>query len=273
MEFSEPQWDLLRRRADEVGVAFLSSPFSVEAVELLERVGVAAWKVASGEVANRAMLERIAATSAPVWLSTGMSDWAEIDGAVADLRDVGVDDLTVFQCTSRYPTPPEAVGLNVLSELRERYPTCGVGLSDHSGTIFPALGAAALGVDVIEVHVCFNRQTFGPDVPASVTVDELAELVRGVRFLSAAAASPVDKDAVAAELAPMRALFTKSAVVARDLQAGHVITPEDLTPKKPGTGIASVRIPELVGRRLVRDVPRDHLLAEDDLETQAEGAS
>lgn len=273
MEFTEFQWIALRQKADEVGVAFLSSPFSVEAVELLERVGVLAWKIASGEVGNRTMLERIAGTGTPVWLSTGMSSWAEIDQAVTELRSVGVADLTIFQCTSRYPTPPDAVGLNVLPELRARYPGCGVGLSDHSGTIFPALGAATLGVDVIEVHVCFSRQTFGPDVPASVTVDELAELARGVRFLSAARAAPVDKDAVASELAPMRALFTKSAVVTRDLNAGDVIGPTDLAPKKPGTGIPSARIPDLIGRRVARGLSRDHLIVEDDLEPESEGAS
>ena len=127
--------------------------------------------------------------------------------------------IAVLQCTTAYPCPPEKVGLNLLSEFRDRY-DCPVGLSDHSGTIFPALAAACGGADVLEVHVTLSREMFGPDVPASVTTAELATLVRGVRFIERMRAHPVDKDAAAGELAPMRALFTKSVVVTRALDAG-----------------------------------------------------
>jgi len=265
MEFTESQWQQLRARAEQAGIEFLSSPFSMAAVELLERVGVAAWKIASGEVRSVALLDRIARSGLPVYLSTGMSPWAEIDDAVAALQERGVSDIWIFQCTSMYPTPPEQVGLNVLIEFRGRYPHCRVGLSDHSGTIFPGLAAAALGADAVEVHVCFSRQSFGPDVPASLTVDELAQLVRGVRFLENARATPVDKDALAEELAPLRALFMKSAVLTVDLPAGTVLLPEHLAAKKPGSGMPAERIPELVGRRLLNALPRDHLLSQDDL--------
>ncbi len=268
MEFSEDEWQLLRDRAEARSIGFLSSPFSLAAVELLERVGVSAWKIASGEVSNGAMMQRIAETGRPVYLSTGMSPLVEIDGALDALRALGVNDITVFQCTSSYPTPPQTVGLNVLELFRQRYPGCGVGLSDHSGTIFPALGAAALGVDVIEVHVCFDRSTFGPDVPASVTHRELAELVRGVEFLSTVRACPVDKDALAEELAPMRQLFMKSAVLTTDLPKGTVLSREHLAGKKPGSGIPASAIPSLVGRKLRRELRRDHLIAENDLEPE-----
>ena len=267
MEFTEEEWLGLRKHALKAGVDFLSSPFSVEALELLERVGVMGWKVASGEVGNLPMLNRMAATGLPVFLSTGMSPLGEIDEAVALLREREVAQITVMQCTSAYPTPPERLGLNLLPFFRERY-GCPVGLSDHSGTIWPSLAAVTLGADVVEVHVTFSRDGFGPDVPASVTLDELKQLVEGVRYLERARAHPVDKDAAASELTPMRQLFMKSVVARRPLSASTVLAREDLTVKKPGTGIQAERLGALVGRRLARDVAADALLSEDDLEAE-----
>lgn len=264
MEFTEEQWLGLRRHADERGLRFLSSPFSLEAVDLLARVGVAAWKVASGEVGNAAMLERMAATRLPVLLSSGMSTTAELDGAVRRVRAHALP-LAVLQCTSAYPSPPERIGLNLLGEFRERY-GCAVGLSDHSGTIFPGLAAATLGAAVVEVHVTLSRQAFGPDVPASVTPDELRQLVDGARFIGTMRAHPVRKDALAAELAPLRAMFTKSVVARTDLAAGTVLGPEHLVARKPGTGIPAARLPELVGARLVRSLRANDLLADTDVE-------
>lgn len=263
MEFSEEQWVGLKRHADERGLIFLSSPFSVEAVELLARVGVPAWKVASGEVNNEVLLDRMAATGLPVLLSTGMSPFAEIDAAVERIKGHGAP-VVLFQCSTAYPCPPEQVGLNVIGELRERY-GCAVGLSDHSGTLYPGLAAATLGIQALEVHVTFSRQAFGPDVPASLTPDELGRLVEGVRFIEAMNAHPIDKDHMAGELEPLRRLFTKSLVARRALAAGHVLAEADLALKKPGTGIPAARLAELVGRRLARDVAADALLSEDDL--------
>src|SRR5918998_1184977 len=183
MEFTAQAWSGLRRHAEDRGLAFLSTPFSLEAVDLLRGVGVAAWKVASGEVAN-----------------------------------------------------PQRLGLNVLAQIRDRY-GCATGLSDHSGTIFPALAAVALGGRVIEVHVTLSREMFGPDVAASVTSSELRLLVDGVRYVEAALAAPVDKDEVAVELAPMRALFGRSLVARRALPAGHMLAADDPTPQKPGGAV------------------------------------
>ena len=171
MEFTAEQWNGLAAHAREKNLLFLSSAFSVEAVELLKRVGVAAWKVGAGEVTNLPMIERMAQTGKPILLSSGLSTWSDLDQAAEVARRYG-SELAIFQCTTAYPCPPEKVGLNVLSELRSRY-RCPVGLSDHSGTIYAGLAAAALGASFIEVHITFSRECFGPDVPASVTVDEL----------------------------------------------------------------------------------------------------
>lgn len=266
MEFSEEQWQGLVDHARERELMFLSSPFSLEAVELLERVGVPAWKIASGEVSNMPLLRHVAATGKPVLLSSGMSGWAELDAAVATVREANPDvELAVLQCTSAYPVAPEDIGLNVLADLRRRY-RGPVGLSDHSGTIYPSLGAVALGATLLEVHVTLSREMFGPDVPASVTTEELRQLVDGAHLLQAALASPVDKDAMAARLKPLRELFTRSVVAQRDLAAGSVLSVEDLTVKKPGGGLPPADLDGLVGRRLRTAIKADHMLTEENLE-------
>lgn len=268
MEFSAEAWAGLRRHAEDRGLLFLSSPFSLEAVRLLRGVGVAAWKVASGEVANPPLLDAVAETGQPVLLSSGMSGWGELDCAVERLRGSGAGPLAVLQCTSAYPVVPERLGLNVLGEIRERY-GCAAGLSDHSGTIFPSLGAVAFGARVLEVHVTLSREMFGPDVPASVTSSELRMLVDGVRYLGAALAAPVDKDAVAIEMEPMRELFGRSLVARRGLPAGHVLAASDLDAKKPGGGIPPARLEAVVGRRLRRKLSSDEPLCDEDVGTLA----
>jgi N,N'-diacetyllegionaminate synthase len=264
MEFTAQAWTGLRRHAEDRGLAFLSSPFSLAAVDLLRHVGVAAWKVASGEVANSSLLDAVAQTGEPVLLSSGMSDWAELDGAVERLRGAGAGPLAVLQCTSAYPLMPERLGLNVLGEIRERY-GCATGLSDHSGKIFPALAAVTLGGRVIEVHVTLSREMFGPDVVASVTTSELRLLVEGVRYVEAALAAPVDKDEVALELAPMRVLFGRSLVASRALPAGYLLAADDLIAKKPGGGVSPARLESLIGRRLRRALHPDEPVHDDDL--------
>jgi N,N'-diacetyllegionaminate synthase len=263
MEFTEAEWAGLSRHAAEKGLAFISSPFSVEAVNLLERVGVSAWKVASGEAGNVPMIDRLLADKRPVMLSSGLSPIAETDAAVARIQAAGAP-LAVLQCTSAYPCPPERVGLNLIPIYRDRYRSA-VGLSDHSGTIYPGLAAATLGIDVLEVHVTLSREMHGPDVIASVTTLELRQLVEGVRFVERMVDQPVDKDAAAADLRPLRDLFTKSVVARTSLVAGTILAEEHLALKKPGTGIPAARLHELIGRRLLRDVAADERLQDADV--------
>jgi N,N'-diacetyllegionaminate synthase len=264
MEFTEDGWRGLADHARERGILFLSSPFSIQAVELLDRIGMPLWKIASGETSNAVLLERILDTGKPVLLSTGMSPIEEIDAAVARVRARRVD-VGVFQCTTAYPCPPERIGLNLIPFYRERY-GCWVGLSDHSATIYPGLAAATVGIDMLEVHVALSREMFGPDVIASVTTQELRQLVEGIRFIERMKAQPLDKDASAKETAPLRKLFTRSLVASTDLPAGTVIAREHVAIKKPGTGLAPDRLDEIIGRRLTRSVAADQVLAADDIE-------
>jgi N-acetylneuraminate synthase len=264
MEFTEPQWVGLRAHAQDRGLVFLSSPFSFEAFELLERIGMPAWKVASGEVATLPLLDRILDTRRPVLISTGLSPLADIDAAVERVRQRQVP-LAVLQCTSKYPCPAEHVGVNLVSDFRERY-GCPVGLSDHSGTIFPSLAAATLGAQVIEVHVTMSREMFGPDVSSSVTTEMLRTMVEGIRFIERMRAHPVSKDALAEELRPVRQLFGKALVARHDLRAGTVLTAEHLAMKKTGSGVPVSQSRALVGGRLLRNVSRDEPVNIEDVE-------
>lgn len=264
MEFSEQQWQGLKEHANSCGLLFLSSPFSSEAVELLCRVGIPAWKVASGEMRGRGLLERMAATGLPILLSSGMSGWDELDHAVAIVRKSGVP-FAVMQCTTAYPCPPEKIGLNVLSEIQTRY-GCPPGLSDHSGTIFPALAAVTLGAAVVEVHVTLSREMFGPDVPASLTTSELKQLVEGIRFIERMKQNPVDKNKLANEIAPSLQMFAKSIVARMDLATGTILNAQHLALKKPGFGIGEERMPSILGRKLRRPLTANTPIKEEDLE-------
>ncbi len=259
--FTDDQWRALRDRCHERGVEFVCSPFSTEAVERLETIGVDRYKVASGEVTNLPLLERLAATGRPVLLSSGMSSWEELDAAVSVLRSV---PLTVLQCTSEYPCPPEQVGLNVLAEMRERY-DLPVGLSDHTLTVAASLAAVALGATAIERHFTLSKRLYGPDAAMSLEADELSALVEGIRELERMLASPVDKHD-AGRFREMKQIFEKSVVALQEIPAGTVLEERMLGAKKPGTGIPAGRLRELVGLRAARTIGADSVLTDEDVE-------
>jgi N-acetylneuraminate synthase len=259
--FSLGQWRELRAVCERCTVNFLSSPFSLEAVDLLETVGVAAYKVPSGEVSNLPLLEKIAATGKPVLLSSGMSNWTELDAAVAALRGGG--SVTVLQCSSAYPCPPQQVGLNVLAEMRARYGLA-VGFSDHTRGPAAAFAAAALGASVVEKHFAFSRLMYGSDAANAMEPEDFRAMAQGLRDIWAMLEHPVDKNDMA-PYAEMKRVFEKSIVTVRPLGEGHVLQRADFAFKKPGDGIAAARWRELIGRRLRRAATADHKLSFDDL--------
>lgn len=261
--FSKEQWLLLKAHCEQHGTEFLSSPFSIEAVELLEEVKVGGYKIGSGEVSNTPLLEAVAQTGKPIFLSSGMSNWAELDEAVATVLRKH-DRLTLLQCTSEYPCSYEQVGLNVMTEMRDRY-KLPVGLSDHTLTNHASIAAVVLGASVIEKHITFSRSMYGSDARHSLEPDEFAELVRGIRAVEKILRAPVDKDAKAVELGEMKTIFEKSVVSLVDVPAGTLLSADMLAVKKPGTGIPARRLKEIVGRRVARDVRKDTVLREEDL--------
>jgi N-acetylneuraminate synthase len=259
--FSLPQWKQIAQRCLECGVGFLSSPFSLEAVDLLEQVGVELYKIPSGEVSNLPLLERVAATGKKVYLSSGMSNWAELDQAVAALRKGGA--LVVMQCSSAYPSPPERVGLNVMLEMQQRY-GLPVGLSDHTLGYAACISAAALGASVVEKHFTFSRLMYGSDASHSMEPDEFKALCSHVKEAAIIRANPVDKDNLQDYL-DMKRIFEKSVVTARAVQAGQPLQVADLAFKKPGDGIPAARYTELLGRQVRHALAPDHKIIWEDL--------
>lgn len=263
MGFSLEQWKGIKERCDTLGLDFICSPFSNLAVDWLEEIGVKQYKIGSGEVTNFLILEKIARTGKPVILSSGMSSYAELDQTVDFLKERKVD-FSILQCTTAYPTMPEEYGLNIIQELKERYKVS-VGFSDHSAKMETCIAAIALGVSILEFHVIFDRQLFGPDAKASLTIQETKDLVLAVKNVATALSNPIDKNNNT-NFSELKQIFEKSLAVNKKLPKNHVITFDDLEAKKPkGFGIDALRFQEVIGKVLNRDLNQWDFLNEEDL--------
>lgn len=249
MSFNKKQWQGIKEHCDKVGLEFISSPFSQAAVDLLEEVGVKRYKIGSGEVNNFLMLEKICRTGKPIILSSGMSSLDELDQAVEFIQSFG-NDLSVLQCTTSYPTPPERIGLNVLQVLIERYPNVRVGLSEHTSKIYTGIAAVAMGAKIIEFHTVFDKRMFGPDATSSLTIDETKQLVEGVRFVETSLNHPIEKSDNSQYLG-LKKIFEKSLAVNKNLPIGHVLTFDDLEAKKPANiGLPASQFKTVLGKSL-----------------------
>lgn len=264
MEFDKEQWKELKDHSKEKGLLFICSPFSFEAAELLLHIGIDKWKIASGEINNIRLFDTVIDSRLPVLISTGMSKLDEIDKYVTYLKE-GIEDITILQCTSLYPTPVEKVGLNMIQFFKDRY-NCKSGISDHSGNIFTGLAATALGADAIEVHITFSKEMFGPDVPVSLTGKELSMLVQGTKYIRKLIDNPIDKNQVSGELEGMRDLFMKSIVANQNIKKGSIISEDLVSFKKPGTGLPPSKLPEILGKKLIRNLESDELILFTDIE-------
>ena len=263
MELSLDQWKSIKQHCDELSVEFLATPFSNEAVDLLEEVGVQRYKVGSGDAANLLLLEKIAKTGKEIILSTGLGSLEELDQSVEFLNSFKVP-VSVMQCTTKYPTAAEDVGLEWMARFRDRY-QCPVGLSDHSGEIFAGIAATALGASVIEAHITFDKRMFGPDAKASLTIDGFAELVRGIRFAEKALGSGPEKT-LDENKQDLRRMFGKALAVNSDLEKDHIISFEDLEGKKPAdAGIDVNSYTNIVGKKLKTQKKRGDFLTHNDI--------
>lgn len=265
MELTTSQWVEVKDHCHKVGLQFISSPFSCMAVDVLEEAGVDKYKIGSGEVTNLLMLEKIATTGKPVILSSGMSTLEELDAAVSVFRQKSVE-LAVLQCTTAYPTAPQQWGLHIINQLKDRY-NIPVGLSDHSGDIFACIAATALGADLLEFHVVFDKRMFGPDAKASLEIDEVEKLVSGVKQIRTSLQNTFSKDGLAENMCGLKQLFGKSLCVNKSLAAGHAITLEDLEAKKPsGYGITPADFKSIIGKKLNKGLNQWDFLNHQDIQ-------
>lgn len=264
MEFTLEQWEGLKKHCDEVGVEFISSPFSCAAVDLLEQVGVERYKIGSGEMTNFLMLEKIAKTRKPIILSSGMSDYDELDACINFLEPFG-NQLSLLQCTTAYPTPPEQWSLLEIPRLKAKY-NIPIGYSDHSSDTTACIAATALGAEIVEFHVVFDKQMFGPDAKASLTLAEVQQLVKSIRNLQISFANHKDKTD-SSSFTDLKTMFGKSLAVNKDLPAGHILSIDDLESKKPGNlGIPAKEYQKVIGKRLTVNLNQWDFLKTDQIE-------
>jgi N-acetylneuraminate synthase len=264
MEFTLNQWKDIKKHCDEVNLDFICSPFSNLAVDWLEEVGVHAYKIGSGEVTNFLLLEKITHTGKPIILSSGMSSFSELDKTVELLRSKKAN-FSLLQCTTAYPTIPEQYGLNVINELKERYQVP-VGFSDHSAKVATGIAAVALGAEILEFHVVFHRNLFGPDAIASLTIEETKEVVEAVNAIHLAQNNPIDKNSNDS-FTELKAIFEKSLAINKNVTKGHILSFNDLESKKPkGYGISATDFKSVIGRKLKSDKFQWDFLNEEDLE-------
>jgi N,N'-diacetyllegionaminate synthase len=214
-------------------------------------------------VNNFLLLERIAQTGKPVIISSGMSNFEELDQTIAFLKSKNTE-ISILQCTTAYPTKPEQYGFSVMEELKTRYQVP-VGFSDHSAKVSTGIAAVALGAEILEFHVVFHRSMFGPDAIASLTLEETQVLVEAVNEIYLAQNSPVDKNSND-DFKALKSIFEKSLAINKNLPAGHTLTFADLESKKPkGFGISAADFQQVIGRKLKADKTQWDFLNEEDL--------
>lgn len=253
----------LVERCRERSLAFLSTPFDRQSVELLVELGVPAFKIASTDLTNILLLEQTAATGLPLLLSTGLATMEEVDAGLCAARSAGAAGVVLLHCVSAYPAPIEQSNVRAVSAMAERL-SVPVGYSDHTLGADAAVAAVALGACVIEKHLTLDRSLPGPDHAASSEPDELAALIRSIRAVESALGDGVKRPMPAEEA--NRLAGRRSLAAVRDLAAGTTISREMLTALRPGTGIAPSRLGDVVGRRLMRDVRGGELLDASTLE-------
>lgn len=264
MQFSLNQWKGIKTHCDEVGLDFICSPFSNLAVDWLEEIGVKIYKIGSGEVNNLLLLEKICATGKPIIISSGMSSFEELDKTVNFLKSKNAQ-FSILQCTTAYPTKPEQFGLNVIKELKDRYDVP-IGFSDHSAKVATGIAAVVLGAEILEFHVVFHRDIFGPDAIASLTIEETKLLVESVHEIQLSMDNPIDKNNNN-QFKELKSIFEKSLAVNKDLPINHVITFDDLESKKPkGYGISATDFRKVIGKKLNKQKSQWDFLNEEDLE-------
>lgn len=262
LALSQESFRELKAYCDEVGIGFLSTPFDLDSIAFLEELGMDFWKLPSGEVTNLPYLLRIARTGWPIVMSTGMCSIPEIGEALEWLKKGGAGGITLLHCNTQYPTPMEDVNLRAMETLRQQF-GLPVGYSDHTLGIEVPIGAAALGAVVVEKHFTLDTTMEGPDHRASLEPAELKAMVCGIRNIERALGSR-EKKPTASEAGNAKAA-RKSIVARTAIQKGQPFTQENLTVKRPGTGISPMRWFELLGHAAGRDYKEDEVIGREEL--------
>ncbi|HAY20585.1 MAG TPA: polyhydroxyalkanoate biosynthesis repressor PhaR [Desulfobacterales bacterium] len=259
---AEAEEAALKELVESKGMIFLSTPFSRAAADRLNRMGVAAFKIGSGECNNYPLVRHIAGFGKPIILSTGMNDLKSVAVAV-DILEASRVPYALLHCTSLYPTPYAQVRLGAMLELAQRFPRAVIGLSDHSIGNYTCFAAVALGAALVEKHFTSDANWPGPDIPISITPDGLADLVRGTAAIHRALGG--SKEILAEETPTIRFAYA-SVVTIKPVKQGERFTEDNIWVKRPGTGeILAPDFPRVLGRRARRDLPANSQLKKEDV--------
>jgi N,N'-diacetyllegionaminate synthase len=260
LELDEKAHTILNQHCQGKGIQFLSTPFDLESINLLRRLGLEAFKLPSGEITNLPYLRKLGALKKQLILSTGMADIGEIEDALDVLTESGtpLENITVLHCNTEYPTPFEDVNLKAMQTIQNAFPGIAVGYSDHTIGIEVAIAAVAMGASVIEKHFTLDRNLPGPDHKSSLEPDELKAMVQAIRNVEKALGTGIKKPSQS-EL-KNKSIARKSIVAATNIKKGETFTEKNITIKRPGTGINPMRWDEIIGRKAAKPYRRDELI-------------
>lgn len=269
-ELSREDHVSVKRAAERSGVVFFSKPADPASVDLLESIGVELYKIGSSDITNLPLIRHVASKNKPIILSTGMATLGEVALALQTIESVSAQDIYLLHCTTEYPCPFSDVNLRAMGTLGAAFGKV-VGYSDHTAGIEVAVAAVAMGARIIEKHFTLDRKQPGPDHRVSLEPAELRSMVEAIRHVEAALGDGIKRPAKS-ELVNLD-VVRRSIVATRDLQPGEVIGPEDVTIKRPGTGIASVDLEKIIGLRLARPVKRDDVVTWEHFKSDAKAAA
>lgn len=257
LELSYEEFIKLKDYCDKVGICFLSTPFDFDSIALLDSIDMPFWKIPSGEVTNYPYLVALAKTGKPIVMSTGMCEMQEIKDAVRVLRENGTKDIKLLHCNTEYPTPFEDVNLRAMLTLKETF-GLEIGYSDHTKGIEAPIAAVAMGASIIEKHFTLSRNMDGPDHKASLEPEELSLMVKSIRNIEKALGSG-DKKPSPSERKNI-SVARKSIVAKTFIHSGELLTEENITVKRPGTGISPMKWNEVIGRKAIKDFQKDEMI-------------
>lgn len=257
LELSFSEFCELKKYCDAKLIMFLSTPFDLESIDFLNKLGIEIFKIPSGEITNYPYLKKIGRLNKKVILSTGMSYFKEIEEAIKILKENGTNDITVLHCNTEYPTPIEDVNLNAMNTIKEKL-NVEIGYSDHTTGIEVSIAAAAMGAKVIEKHFTLDKNMDGPDHKASLEPSELKAMVKAIRNIEKAMGngikSPSKSESINLNIA------RKSIVANRFIKKGEKFTDENLTCKRPGDGISPMKWEEVLGQLAIKDFKEDEMI-------------
>lgn len=266
LELSFEEYLELRDYCITKKVDVFSTPFDNESLDFLISTDMPVYKIPSGEITNLTYLEKIGKQRKKVILSTGMANIDEIKTAVSILKEAGGEDISVLHCTTEYPTPYEALNLNVISTLKKEFPDLKIGYSDHSIGYEVPIAAAALGAEIIEKHFTLDNNMSGPDHKASATPEILGNLVKGVRIVEKSLGK---FEKVPEEVEVKNKIVARKSIIAKvSIKKGEVFTEENITVKRPGNGISPMNWYNILGEKAERDFLEDELISSSKFENQ-----